>query len=151
MTPFAIKITIVKLICWKFCGVWRVFSTGKLALIRVPQYWIIGVKGGCKGTEYSKVLKKPLSSSTGIVSDTLIYHNACNFPFDNLWKIGNLHLSSQFLYFAEKNGKFVCQNLKFTEIQNYYNYSFISLTVSAVRQTVVLKSVVVGGCPAGFD
>ena len=50
-----------------------VFSTGKFALIRVPQYWIIGVKGGCKGTEYSKVLKKPLSSSTGIVSDTHPY------------------------------------------------------------------------------
>ena len=78
MTPFAIKITIVRLICWKFSGVRRVFSTGKFALIRVPQYWIIGVKGGCKGTEYSKVLKKPLSSSTGIVSDTLIYHNACS-------------------------------------------------------------------------
>ena len=77
MTPFAIKITIVRLISWKFSGVRRVFSTGKFALIRVPQYWIIGVKGGCKGTEYSKVLKKPLSSSTGIVSDTLIYHNAC--------------------------------------------------------------------------
>ena len=88
MTPFAIKITIVRLICWKFSGVRRVFSTGKFALIRVPQYWIIGVKGGCKGTEYSKVLKKPLSSSTGIVSDTLIYHNACilgdvNFFRDN--------------------------------------------------------------------
>ena len=81
MTPFAIKITIVRLICWKFSGVRRVFSTGKFALIRVPQYWIIGVKGGCKGTEYSKVLKKPLSSSTGIVSDTLIYHNACKSIF----------------------------------------------------------------------
>ena len=77
MTPFAIKITIVKLICWKFSAIGRVFSTGKFVLIRVPQYWIIGGKGGCKGTEYSKVLKKPLSSSTGIVSDTLIYHNAC--------------------------------------------------------------------------
>ena len=76
MTTFDIKITIVRLICWKVSGIGRVFSTEKFALIRVPQYWIIGVKGGCKGTEYSKVLKKPLSSSTGIVSDTLIYHNA---------------------------------------------------------------------------
>ena len=77
MTLFAIKITILRLICGKFSGVRRVFSTRKFALIRVPQYWIIGVKGGCKGTEYSKVLKKPLSSSTGIVAETLVYHNAC--------------------------------------------------------------------------
>ena len=90
MTPFAIKITIVRLICWKFSGVRRVFSTGKFALIRVPQYWIIGVKGGCKGTEYSKVLKKPLSSSTGIVSDTLIYHNACSGKMHN--NLGWMHL-----------------------------------------------------------
>ena len=85
MTPFAIKITTVRLICWKFSGVRRVFSTGKFALIRVPQYWIIGVKCGCKGTEYSKMLKKPLlSTSTGILSDTLIYHNACIVYFSNL-------------------------------------------------------------------
>ena len=55
----------------------RVFSTGNLSLIRVPQYWINGVKGGCKGLEYSKRLKIPLCSSTGMASDTLIYHNAC--------------------------------------------------------------------------
>ena len=55
----------------------RVFSTGNLSLIRVPQYWINGVKGGCKGLEYSKMLKIPLCLSTGMASDTLIYHNAC--------------------------------------------------------------------------
>ena len=56
----------------------RVFSTGNLSLIRVPQYWINGVKGGCKGLEYSKMLKIPLCLSTGMASETLIYHNACN-------------------------------------------------------------------------
>ena len=35
MTPFAIKITIVKLICWKFSAIRRVFSTGNFVLIRV--------------------------------------------------------------------------------------------------------------------
>ena len=53
-----------------------------------------------------------------------------------------------FYTLREKNGKFVCQNLKFTEIQNHW---LISLTVSALRHTVVMKSVVVGGCPASFD
>ena len=55
----------------------RVFSTGKFDLIRVSQYLINGLKGGCKGHKYSKNLKKPLSSSTGMTSETLIYHNAC--------------------------------------------------------------------------
>ena len=49
----------------------RVFSTGNLSLIRVPQYWINGVKGGCKGLEYSKMLKIPLCLSTGMASETL--------------------------------------------------------------------------------
>ena len=52
-------------------------STGKRFPIRAPQYWGIGPKGGCRGIEYSKTLKKPLSSSTGFVSNTHIYHNAC--------------------------------------------------------------------------
>ena len=56
----------------------RVFSTGKFDMIRVSQYLINGLKGGCKGHKYSKNLKKPLSSSTGMTSETLIYHNACN-------------------------------------------------------------------------
>ena len=56
----------------------RVFSTGKWKMIRVSQYLINGLKGECKGLEYSKNLKKPLSSSTGMTSETLIYHNACN-------------------------------------------------------------------------
>ena len=55
----------------------RVFSTGKFDMIRVSQYLINGLKGGCKGHKYSKNLKKPLSSSTGMTSETLIYHNAC--------------------------------------------------------------------------
>ena len=59
----------------------RVFSTGKFDMIRVSQYLIDGLKGGCKGHEYSKSLKKPLSSSTGMTSETLIYHNACNHHF----------------------------------------------------------------------
>ena len=65
----------------------RVFSTGNLSLIRVPQYWINGVKGGCKGLEYSKMLKIPLFLSTGMASDTLIYHNACIFEKIKLGKI----------------------------------------------------------------
>ena len=55
----------------------RVFSTGKFDMIRVSQYLIDGLKGGCKSHEYSKSLKKPLTSSTGMTSETLIYHNAC--------------------------------------------------------------------------
>ena len=55
----------------------RVFSTGKFDLIRVSQYLINGLKGGCKGVEYSKTPEKPLISSTGLTSETLIYHNAC--------------------------------------------------------------------------
>ena len=57
----------------------RVFSTGKFDLIRVSQYLINGLKGGCKGLEYSKNLKKPLRSSTGMMSETLLYHNACTY------------------------------------------------------------------------
>ena len=59
----------------------RVFSTGKSDMIRVSQYFIDGLKGGCKSHEYSKSLKKPFSSSTGMTSETLIYHNACNYSF----------------------------------------------------------------------
>ena len=62
---------------WKNLKMGRVFSTGKFDLIRVSQYLVDGLKGGCKGNEYSKILKKPLSSSTGMTSKTLIYHNAC--------------------------------------------------------------------------
>ena len=51
----------------------RVFSTGKFDMIRVSQYLINGLKGGCKGHKYSKNLKKPLSSSTGMTSETLIH------------------------------------------------------------------------------
>ena len=63
----------------------RVFSTGKFDMIRVSQYLINGLKGGCKGHKYSKNLKKPLSSSTGMTSETLIYHNACiiNWFYNN--------------------------------------------------------------------
>ena len=56
----------------------RVFSTQNFDLIRVSQYLMNGLKGGCKGLEYSKTPKKPLSSSTGMTPETLIYHNACN-------------------------------------------------------------------------
>ena len=66
----------------------RVFSTGKFDMIRVSQYLINGLKGGCKGHKYSKNLKKPLSSSTGMTSETLIYHNACR-PFDRPQYKGN--------------------------------------------------------------
>ena len=59
----------------------RVFSTQKFDLIRVSQYLMNGLKGGCKGLEYSKTPKKPLSSSTGMTPETLIYHNACNESF----------------------------------------------------------------------
>ena len=55
----------------------RVFSTQKFDLIRVSQYLMNGLKGGCKGLEYSKTPKIPLSLSTGMGSDTLIYHNLC--------------------------------------------------------------------------
>ena len=34
----------------------RVFSTGKFDMIRVSQYLIDGLKGGCKGHEYSSLL-----------------------------------------------------------------------------------------------
>ena len=61
----------------------RVFSTRKFDLIRVSQYLMNGLKGGCKGLEYSKTPKKPLSSSTGMTPETLIYHNACNYD-DNI-------------------------------------------------------------------
>ena len=61
----------------------RVFSTGKFDMIRVSQYLINGLKGGCKGHKYSKNLKKPLSSSTGMTSETLIYHNACTHSIRN--------------------------------------------------------------------
>ena len=57
----------------------RVFSTQKFDLIRVSQYLMNGLKGGCKGLEYSKTPKKPLSSSTGMTPETLIYHNACSW------------------------------------------------------------------------
>ena len=56
----------------------RVFSTGKFDMIRVSQYLINGLKGGCKGHEYSKTPEKSLSSSTEMTSETLICHNACN-------------------------------------------------------------------------
>ena len=56
----------------------RVFSTQNFDLIRVSQYLMNGLKGGCKGLEYSKTPKKTLSSSTGMTPETLIYHNACN-------------------------------------------------------------------------
>ena len=62
---------------WENLKMGRVFSTGKFDMIRVSQYLINGLKGGCKGHKYSKNLKKPLSSSTGMTSETLIYHNAC--------------------------------------------------------------------------
>ena len=72
-----LKNTTVRLFIGKISSFGRVFSTGKLSLIRVPQYWINGLKGGCKGIEYSKTLKIPLSSSTEMASNTLINHNAC--------------------------------------------------------------------------
>ena len=78
ITIFVLKIAIVRLFIGKISSFGRVFSTGNLSLIRVPQYWINGLKGGCKGPEYSKMLKIPLCLSTGMASDTLIYHNACN-------------------------------------------------------------------------
>ena len=65
----------------------RVFSTGNFDMIRVSQYLIDGLKGGCKGHKYSKNLKKPLSSSTGMTSETLIYHNACR-----VWPVTHLQL-----------------------------------------------------------
>ena len=66
----------LKAFYWKNLKMRRVFSTGKFDMIRVSQYLIDGLKGGCKSHEYSKSLKKPLSSSTGMKSETLIYHNA---------------------------------------------------------------------------
>jgi len=38
----------------------RVFSTGKFDKIRVSQYLINGLKGGCKGHKYSKKPEKTL-------------------------------------------------------------------------------------------
>ena len=38
----------------------RVFSAGKFDLIRVSQYLINGLKGGCKGLEYSITPEKTL-------------------------------------------------------------------------------------------
>ena len=60
----------------KSCEI-RVLSTEKGFLIRVPQYWKNGHKGGCRGIEYSKTPKIPLLSSTGLEPNTIIYHNAC--------------------------------------------------------------------------
>ena len=71
ITIFILKIAIVRLKLGKYLSFGRVFSTGNLSLIRVPQYWINGVKGGCKGLEYSKMLKIPLYLSTGMASETL--------------------------------------------------------------------------------
>ena len=92
---FCAKNTTVRLFIRKKSSFGRVFSTGKLFLIRVPQYWIKGLKGGCKGLEYSKTLKIPLSSSTGMGSDTLIYHNACN-SFLNCYTCFGTHQKSLF-------------------------------------------------------
>ena len=38
----------------------RVFSNGKFDLIRVSQYFINSLKGGCKGLKYSKTPEKTL-------------------------------------------------------------------------------------------
>ena len=75
----------------------RVFSTGKFDMIRVSQYLINGLKGGCKGHKYSKNLKKPLSSSTGMTSETLIYHNACNLKSSDLSKFTSNRRAKKYL------------------------------------------------------
>ena len=36
---------------WENMLYWKGIQTEKLFLIRVPQYWANGVKGGCKGDE----------------------------------------------------------------------------------------------------
>ena len=84
----------LKAFYWKNLKMRRVFSTGKFDMIRVSQYLINGLKGGCKGHKYSKNLKKPLSSSTGMTSETLIYHNACNV-IKNLLFLCLLKISKQ--------------------------------------------------------
>ena len=59
MTFLALKITTIRLFIRKIYFIGRVFSTEKLIPTRVPQYWANGVKGGCKGHEYSKKPKNP--------------------------------------------------------------------------------------------
>ena len=59
ITFLVLKITTIWRFTGKICCIGRVFSTEKLFLIRVPQYWANGVKGGCKGDEYSKTPKNP--------------------------------------------------------------------------------------------
>ena len=56
---FVLKLTTIRRFTGKICCIGRVFSTEKLFLIRVPQYRANGVKGGCKGDEYSKTPKNP--------------------------------------------------------------------------------------------
>ena len=59
ITFFVLKLTTIRRFTGKICCIGKVFSTEKLFLIRVPQYWANGVKGGCKGDEYSKTPKNP--------------------------------------------------------------------------------------------
>jgi len=77
MTPYVLKISTLRPFYWENLKLRMAFSTEKFDMIRVSQYLINGLKGGCKGHKYSKNLKKPLSASTGMTSETLIYHNAC--------------------------------------------------------------------------
>ena len=49
----------IRLFIRKIYFIGRVFSTEKLFPTRVPQYWANGVKGRCKGDEYSKTPKNP--------------------------------------------------------------------------------------------
>ena len=59
MTFLVLKITTIRLFIRKIYFIGRVFSTEKLFPTRVPQYWPNGVKGRCKGDEYSKKPKNP--------------------------------------------------------------------------------------------
>ena len=59
ITFLGLKTTTIRFFIRKMYCIGRIFSTEKLMLIRVPQYWANGVKGRCKGKEYSKTPKKP--------------------------------------------------------------------------------------------
>ena len=76
-TPFVLKISNVMLFYVENFKMGGVFSTGKFDLIRVFQYLMNSLRVDVRVMSTQKHPKKPLSSSTGLMSETLIYHNAC--------------------------------------------------------------------------
>ena len=50
--------------------------------IRVHQYWEICHKGGYMGNDYSKTPENPKILSTGFVTGSLKWYNACTYKSD---------------------------------------------------------------------